>query len=77
MARLTLNEHLFEVLENLTDTSVKGDELTDQIRRAGAASKIAQQILASQNFELKVALAALDCGIKIPEAQTKLKLLAR
>jgi hypothetical protein len=76
MARLTLNDHLFEVMENLTDRSIKGEELQDQIRRADAAAKIAQQIIAGQNFALKATLAALDHGVMLPDAKSKLKLLA-
>jgi hypothetical protein len=75
MARLTLNEHLFETLENITDKSIKGEELGEQIRRADAASRIATQIIANQNFQLKAALAALEHGVITPEAKSTLKLL--
>jgi len=75
MAKLSLNDHLFEVLENLTDSNVKGEELAEHIRRADAAAKVAQQIIAAQNFQLKAALAAIDAGVMIPDAKSKLKLL--
>lgn len=76
MANLTLNEHLMEVLEKITDESVKGDELKETIHRADAAARLSQQIIANNNFELKVALAAIDRGVKVPEAKSRLKLLA-
>jgi len=75
MARLTLNDHLFEVLEDLTDKSVKGEDLQEQIQRAETAAKVAQQIIANQNFTLKATLAAINNGILEPGAKTKLKQL--
>ena len=76
MAKLTLNDHLFETLENLTDKSIKGEKLTEEIHRAEAVTKVAQQIIANQNFNLKALLAAIDNGFVGPEAKSKLKLLA-
>jgi hypothetical protein len=76
MAKLTLNDHLFETLENLTDKSIKGEKLDEEIRRAEAVTKIAQQIVASQNLMLKATIAAIDSGFVGPEAKSKLKLLA-
>jgi hypothetical protein len=75
MAKLSLNDHLFEVLENLTDKTVKGEELEEQLNRAHAVTKIAQQIIASNNLILRTTVAALDAGIMIPEAKSKLKLI--
>jgi len=75
MARLTLNDHLFETLENLTDKNVKGEDLTEEIRRAGAVAKVAQQILTGQNLMLKATLAAITNGVMDKEAKSKLKLL--
>jgi hypothetical protein len=74
MARLTLNDHLFEVMENLTDKNIKGDDLKEYIQRAEAATKVAQQIIASQNFMLKAIDTAIDNGF-VNEAKSKLKLL--
>ena len=76
MAKLTLNDYLFETLENLTDKDIKGEELNEHIRRAEATTKVAQQIIANQNFMLKATLAAIDNGFVGPEAKTKLKLLS-
>ena len=75
MARLTLNDHLFATLENITDEKIKGEELNEHIRRAEAATKVAQQIIANQNFMLKATLAAIDNGFVGPEAKAKIKLL--
>ena len=75
MAKLTLNDYLFETLENLTDKDIKGDELNEHIRRAEATTKVAQQIIANQNFMLKATLAAIDNGFVGPEAKAKIKLL--
>jgi hypothetical protein len=76
MARLTLNDHLYEILENLTDKSIKGEELQEQISRAGAVVKISQQIINNKNITLKAAIAAVDMGIISPEAKSNIKLLA-
>jgi hypothetical protein len=74
MARLTLNDHLFEVMENLTDKNLKGDELKEYMQRAEVAAKVAQQIVANQNFMLKAINTAIDNGF-VNEAKSKLKLL--
>jgi len=77
MAKLSLNDHLFEVLENLTDKDVKGEELKEQLNRAHAVTKIAQQIIATNNLILRTTVAAIDAGIMLPqEAKSQLKLIA-
>jgi hypothetical protein len=75
MARLTLNEHLFEVLEDLTDKSIQGKELDDRIRRADAVTKISQQIIANGNLGLKAVLAAIDRGKDGEQVKKQVKLL--
>jgi hypothetical protein len=47
MAKLTLNDHLFESLEWLSDRTVKGDDLSEEIRRAEAKCKVAEKLIAS------------------------------
>jgi len=75
MARLTLNEHLFEVLENLTDKSVKGEELDIYIKRAEATVKVSQQIIANNNTILSAVKIANECGIDPSSLKEKLKLI--
>jgi len=75
MARLTLNEHLFEVLENLTDKSVKGEALEVYIKRAEATVKVSQQIIANNNTLLNVIKVANECGVDPSTLKNKLKLL--
>jgi len=76
MAKLSLNDHLFEVLENLTDKDVKGEDLKEQLNRANAVTKIAQQIIANNDLILRTTVAALDRDIMVSEAKSKLKLIA-
>jgi hypothetical protein len=45
-----LNDHLFEQLEWLTDRDVKGEELTEEIKRAQMVVKVSDQIL--KGFDL-------------------------
>jgi len=66
----------YEVLERLTDEDVKGEELKEQLNRAHAVTKIAQQIIANNNLTLRTIVAALDAGVMTPEAKSKLKLIA-
>ncbi|MBS0175422.1 MAG: hypothetical protein JSR64_15385 [Nitrospira sp.] len=42
-----LNNHLFEQLERLNDTDLKGDDLRQEIERSKAMSQIATQIVQS------------------------------
>jgi len=72
---LTLNEILFEVMENLTDKDIAGEELDAYIRRADAAAKVAQKILDGKNLALRATLAAIDRGIQLPKAKDDLRLL--
>lgn len=48
-----LNNHLFAQLERLTDDEIKGEELREELLRADAVSKIAQQIIANGSLVLK------------------------
>jgi hypothetical protein len=75
MARLTLNDHLSESLEWLSDRSVKGDELTEEMRRAEIQCKVAQQIIANNNFILRAVIAAQESGIDLQTVKEKLNLL--
>jgi hypothetical protein len=58
MAKLTLNEHLFESLEWLGDRSITGEDLKEEIGRAEAKCRVAQQIIAGGNLLLNAAKAA-------------------
>jgi len=54
-----LNDHLFESIEWLGDRDLKGESLAEEIRRAEAKCKVAQQIIANANLVLK-AVSAVD-----------------
>ena len=69
MSKLSLNDHLFESLEWLSDRSVKGKELDEEIKRGDAKCKIAQQIIANNNSIVN-AFKAVDSSIgkgKLPK----------
>lgn len=57
MARNSLDDHLMETIEWLTDRDIKGDELTEQIKRSEAISKVAAQIISNRNLILKARVA--------------------
>ncbi|EDS7589446.1 hypothetical protein AAQ05_004878 [Salmonella enterica subsp. diarizonae] len=48
-----LHNHLFAQLERLSDESVKGDALKEEICRARAVSEIARGIVENGNLALK------------------------
>lgn len=48
-----LNNHLFEQLERLNDEELQGDQLAQEIKRAGAMTNIASQIIANGDLVLK------------------------
>ncbi|MFB7301697.1 hypothetical protein [Heyndrickxia sporothermodurans] len=52
-----LNNHLFAQLERLSDEDIKGEELTEEIKRAESISKIASQVIANGNLVLKAQIA--------------------
>lgn len=68
-----LHNHLFEQLEWLGDRSIKGDKLTEEIRRADAMCKVAGQIISNGNLALN-AIKTTDLAvgkIKLPPMLTE------
>ena len=68
-----LNDHLFEAMEWLGDRDVKGDDLKEEILRAEAKCKVAQQIIANANLILNAAKARdtfIDKQTKLPAMLT-------
>lgn len=59
-----LNNHLFAQLERLSDEDLKGEELKEEIGRAGAVTGIAKQIIASGSLVLKAAKLVSDGEIR-------------
>ncbi len=53
-----LNDHLMETIEWLTDRDIKGDKLTEQIRRSEAITKVATQVINNANVILRAYVAA-------------------
>ena len=53
-----LHNHLFEQLERLNDTNLKGEGLREEIRRAEAMNKVAGQIISNGNLILRAAISA-------------------
>lgn len=48
-----LHNHLFEQLERLNDSDLKGDSLNEEIKRANAVSSISNQIISNGNLILQ------------------------
>jgi hypothetical protein len=64
-----LNDHLFETLEWLGDRDIEGEKLTEEIRRADARCRVAQQIIANANLVVNAAKAVdgfADKKTKLP-----------
>lgn len=53
-----LNDHLFAQLERLSDEELRGRALRDEIERANAISKIAQNIVYNAGLVFRIRVAA-------------------
>jgi hypothetical protein len=60
-----LNDHLFERIEWLTDRDIKGEELTEEIRRTEEVVKASAQIVSVANLLLKAKTIADNANGKI------------
>lgn len=73
MTRNTLNDlnnHLFAQLERLSDESVKGEELGEEILRSKAVTEVAKNIINNANLALqaeKFADDRLDADRNMPK----------
>jgi hypothetical protein len=60
-----LNDHLFEAIEWLSDRDVKGEDLKQEIARAGAICNVATHIISGGRLVLDAARAADELpGVK-------------
>ena len=62
---IDLHNHLFEQLERLNDTSIKGQDLNEEIRRAEAMGKVAQAIIANGRMVIDAHKMAEDTGLEV------------
>jgi hypothetical protein len=62
---LDLNDHLFERIEWLTDQDVKGNELTEEIKRTEAVVKVSEQIIKNADLIHRATLSVAKFGGKI------------
>lgn len=59
-----LNNHLFAQLERLSDESITGHKLEEEVIRAKAVSNIAKDIIGNANTVLKATELKLEHGLK-------------
>lgn len=66
---IDLNNHLFAQLERLSDESLKGEALQDEILRSKSVTQVSTQIVANARLALDAQIAANDMGVgrKLPE----------
>lgn len=66
---IDLNNHLFAQLERLSDESLKGEALQDEIQRSKSVTQVSTQIVANARLALDAQIAANDMGVgrKLPE----------
>ena len=65
-----LNNHLFAQLERLGDEDMSPEELTKEVQRAEAISKIAEVVIENANIALKavqIKSNSLDADIILPK----------
>lgn len=58
-----LNNHLFEQLERLNTTDLKGEELREEIERSKAVTSVAHEIILNGKLALDAIVAIKDKGI--------------
>lgn len=58
-----LNNHLFEQLERLNTTDLKGDELREEIERSKAVTSVAHEIILNGKLTLDAIIAIKEKGI--------------
>lgn len=64
---IDLHNHLFEQLERLNDSDLKGDALKTEIERSKAITSVAREIISNGNLVLDAQIALSERNIdKIP-----------
>lgn len=66
-----LNNHLFAQLERLSDESITGDKLIEEINRAKAVNDVAQQVIMTGSLVLKAQTFVYEYGINIKSDNNK------
>ena len=61
-----LNNHLFEQLERLNDTDMKGEKLSTEIERSKAMTSVAAAIISNAKLALDAQVAVHEYGIQAP-----------
>jgi len=62
-----LNNHLFEQLERLGDEDLKGEELTNELKRAQGISAISKDIVNNATLAFNVEKFKSDIGFRKPD----------
>jgi len=57
---IDLNDHLFAQIERLSDESITGDKLTEEVNRAKAVTGIANMIIGNAKLALDAQIAIND-----------------
>jgi hypothetical protein len=60
-----LADHLFERIEWLTDRDVRGNELTEEIRRTETVVKVSEQIIKNVDLIHRATLSVAEYGSKM------------
>lgn len=60
-----LNNHLFAQLERLSDESLEGDKLEQEIKRAEAIAEVSEQLIKSANVRLNAARIVGEYGVSV------------
>jgi len=63
---IDLNDHLFAEMERLSDEDLKGDALTEEIKRAKSIGFVASQIIGNARLALDAQVAISENLIKAP-----------
>lgn len=65
---IDLNNHLFAQLERLSDESLTGDKLANEINRGKALTSVSKEIVSNARLALDAQVAMRDFGLReLPE----------
>lgn len=68
-----LNNHLFAQMERLSDESLTGEQIADEVKRADAVVSVADQIVRNADLQIKAVTILANHGARVSQHLTMLE----